>query len=371
MTEIKLGEVVQRRRKENNMTQEELAFALGVSKSAVSKWENQQTMPDVLLLPAMASLFKISIDELLGYSPQLTQEEIRHWYKYFSDEFVIREFSSVKQEIDTMLEKYSVCYAFQLQMVILLFNHFNLLEDVTKRNSLLEELLQLSETIKKESSQPNLAKQANVTQAIIYSLLDKNEMVMVLLGKEVDLYLAENQILANAYYRLGNLPKAAETLQIEIYQNLFALLSNSSYYLSLLAEEPDKMMETVKRVRQVAEAYQIKILSPYAYLTFLFSAFLSLLGIDRRDTALNIMAEIVDIVERSPNIALQGDDYFDRLSLWLSTQTEFSNTIPRDKSFVMTSILDFFTSQPLIEEKLGGNFKYQKLLQRLNQITRS
>ncbi|MGX6978720.1 helix-turn-helix domain-containing protein [Vagococcus elongatus] len=370
MTEIKLGKIVQRCRKEKNMTQEELAIALGVSKSAVSKWENHQTMPDVLLLPALASLFKISIDELLGYSPQLTQEETRQWYKHFSDEFTRKNFSEVKQEIDAMLGKYSVCYSFQLQMVILLFNHLNLAGDATDRNSLLEELLQLSETIKKETSQPNLAKQANVIQAIIYSLLDKNEMVMVLLGKEVNLYLAENQVLANAYFRSGDLKKAGEILQIEIYQNLFALVSNSSHYLSLL-ETPEKVNETIKRIKQITAAYQIKELSPYTYLTFLFSSFIQLLTLDEREDALEAMTEIIEILKMSPAIELQGDDYFDQVVFWLDKQTDLGNTIPRDKSLVKASILEFFTSQPLIEEKLGRDSTYQKLFQQLMKLTGS
>ncbi|MBQ8175045.1 MAG: helix-turn-helix transcriptional regulator [Clostridia bacterium] len=48
------------------MTQEELAERIGVSAQAVSKWEQQVSCPDVLLLPRLAKIFGTTIDELFG-----------------------------------------------------------------------------------------------------------------------------------------------------------------------------------------------------------------------------------------------------------------------------------------------------------------
>jgi len=42
------------------------------------KWETASTYPDIALLPKLAAFFNISIDELIGYEPQLTKEAIRH-----------------------------------------------------------------------------------------------------------------------------------------------------------------------------------------------------------------------------------------------------------------------------------------------------
>ena len=53
-------------RKEQSMTQEALASALGLTAQAVSKWENGQGYPDVSLLPKLADLFGVSIDALFG-----------------------------------------------------------------------------------------------------------------------------------------------------------------------------------------------------------------------------------------------------------------------------------------------------------------
>ncbi len=53
-------------RKEKNMTQMELADAMGVSYQAVSNWERGNSMPDISKLPELAQIFECSVDELLG-----------------------------------------------------------------------------------------------------------------------------------------------------------------------------------------------------------------------------------------------------------------------------------------------------------------
>ena len=63
---MNLGNNISEKRKAKGMTQEELAANLGVSPQAVSKWENDLSCPDISLLPAIAKIFGMSVDELLG-----------------------------------------------------------------------------------------------------------------------------------------------------------------------------------------------------------------------------------------------------------------------------------------------------------------
>lgn len=60
-----LGEVLKQHREECKMTQEFVAEAIGVSRQAVSKWENGTSDPNTSNLIALAKLFKISPEELL------------------------------------------------------------------------------------------------------------------------------------------------------------------------------------------------------------------------------------------------------------------------------------------------------------------
>lgn len=68
--EMTLGKKIVQYRKEKGMTQEEMAEKLGVSSQAVSKWENDISCPDILLLAPLAKLLGVTVDELLSDKPK-------------------------------------------------------------------------------------------------------------------------------------------------------------------------------------------------------------------------------------------------------------------------------------------------------------
>ena len=68
--------VIQEKRKELGLTQEQVAEYLNVSIPAVSKWEKGSTSPDISLLPPLARLLKIDMNTLLCFQEDLSQEEI-------------------------------------------------------------------------------------------------------------------------------------------------------------------------------------------------------------------------------------------------------------------------------------------------------
>lgn len=63
---IKLADRLVTLRKENKLSQEALAEKLGLSRQAISKWERAEASPDTDNLIALAALYGISLDELLG-----------------------------------------------------------------------------------------------------------------------------------------------------------------------------------------------------------------------------------------------------------------------------------------------------------------
>ncbi len=95
---IKIGTIIKKLRTENNITQDILATAVGVTPQAISRWESEGGYPDIELLPALADFFAVSIDELLGY--KLSERE--------------GELEKVKKEIDRLSEVGTIeeCIAF-------------------------------------------------------------------------------------------------------------------------------------------------------------------------------------------------------------------------------------------------------------------
>ena len=66
MNQDKIGELIKKIRKDNNLTQAELADKLGVTYQAVSKWENGKNIPDIAILKQISEEFNIDINDLLN-----------------------------------------------------------------------------------------------------------------------------------------------------------------------------------------------------------------------------------------------------------------------------------------------------------------
>ena len=71
---LAIGENIRNFRKKNDLTQEALADRLGVTYQSISRWENGTTYPDIELIPAIAEVFAVTVDELLGM-PQIEKEK--------------------------------------------------------------------------------------------------------------------------------------------------------------------------------------------------------------------------------------------------------------------------------------------------------
>ena len=72
-----IGAKIKQLRRGREMTQEQLAEFMNLSVSAVSQWECDKTMPDIMQLPALANIFEVSADELLGINLAKTEEKIQ------------------------------------------------------------------------------------------------------------------------------------------------------------------------------------------------------------------------------------------------------------------------------------------------------
>lgn len=62
---LNLGENLKKQRKEKNLSQEQLAEMLNVSRQAISKWESNKTYPDIENLILLRNLFNVSLDDLI------------------------------------------------------------------------------------------------------------------------------------------------------------------------------------------------------------------------------------------------------------------------------------------------------------------
>ena len=75
-----ISDILRKLRQKLELTQEELAEKIGVSGQAVSKWERNECYPDITLLPGLADIFEVSVDELLGVKTEEKNEKLNDIY---------------------------------------------------------------------------------------------------------------------------------------------------------------------------------------------------------------------------------------------------------------------------------------------------
>lgn len=76
MNQEKIGSLIKKIRKENNLTQQDFAKKYGVTYQAVSKWENGKNIPDIALLKEICSDYNIDINELLDNNYTVKKKNI-------------------------------------------------------------------------------------------------------------------------------------------------------------------------------------------------------------------------------------------------------------------------------------------------------
>ena len=80
---MKIGDNLFQARKKSGLSQEKVAEKLGVSRQTISKWETDETIPDIFQSKKLATLYDISLDKLVDFDIEL--EKIENAIEKFND----------------------------------------------------------------------------------------------------------------------------------------------------------------------------------------------------------------------------------------------------------------------------------------------
>ena len=81
---MSLGSSLYNARKQSGLSQEEVAGKLGVSRQTISKWETDETLPDIRQSKGLAMLYHLTLDELIGYN--FDEQQARQMIESVSDQ---------------------------------------------------------------------------------------------------------------------------------------------------------------------------------------------------------------------------------------------------------------------------------------------
>lgn len=364
MNDINLSENLVRLRHAKKLTQEQLADFLGVTKASVSKWETRQSLPDILLLPRLAAFYGVTVDELIGYEPQLSREQIQKLYSELAAGFASRPFDEAVKKTRLLINRYYSCYPFLLQVGILYLNHLDLAEK-EQRCEILNEISALCTHIADSCTSADICADAATLKAMTDLQLGKIREVIDSLEPVSDPKRISNSsgsVLIQAYMLSGQKEKALDMCQISMYLGLLTLIGSSVQYLSAAVGELSDCEETIRRTDRLIEAYQLELLHPNSAAQFYYQSALVYAYHECFDAAAERLLKYEKTVRHllsEDNLKLHGDSYFDRIDKWIEA-LELGSAPPRNIRAVARSSWEIL-EEPLFEP-LKQNPAFKKIL---------
>lgn len=161
---IKIGAIIKKLRVENNITQDTLATAIGVTPQAISRWESGGGYPDIELLPMLADFFSVSTDELLGYKLSEREQELSDIKKEME---CLAEIGSVEAQVAyarNAYARYPNDYEIRYNLAVCLY----LVWEETHDEALFKEIEALLKSVANECSDENTRYDAINTLIMLY-----------------------------------------------------------------------------------------------------------------------------------------------------------------------------------------------------------
>lgn len=350
MNTFQFATIFTNRRKQLQLTQEDIAKFIGVSRAAVSKWEKGLSYPDITILPKLAMYFDISIDTLLGYEPQLTKERITNIYGELAEQFANQPFEQVEAQLEKLVMEYYSCYPFLMKMSVLLLNY---LPQSSNEEKTVNNILRICERVKNNTEELQLLQEATAIEASLYLIQQKPEKVIELLGNQPTIEFNNEAIIASALTLLQQTEQAKQVFQVNTFQKLFAVICSMTEGLMLEIENEEYIDETVHRVQQLIGIFEAEQLSINTVLVFYIRASVVYAMQGRQQQAIQMLEHYLrTCLKIKFPLTVSGGDYFYLLQSWIDEQHNIIQQAPRDKESIKRDLLGSIEQQPLLASLL-------------------
>lgn len=237
--ELNIGKSVRALRQERNVTQEELANAIGVTAQAVSKWERNEGYPDVTMLPKIARYFGVSLDTVYGVDAKREQREI---FELINRVRSIWPRGECEGELREGLEKYPGSFELMTELA------YVLTESGKKDAS--EEAVRLLEEVLDRCTDQKIRNRAYPGLCRAYEYAQRHKDALHAAMNLPDLFQTSAHELSLIY--------RGEELVEHIQRSLAALFKLADRWISALAEE--NFYSTEEKIRlheKMIELYRI------------------------------------------------------------------------------------------------------------------
>lgn len=254
---MQIGQVIRKYRKENNLTQEEMASRLGVTTPAVNKWENGNSYPDILLLAPIARLLHISLDTLLSYQEDLSDAEIGSIVQEMDRRLKEESYEDVFRWSKEIIETYPNCKMLIWQLATIL-DAQRLLQSVSDAEKYDTYIINCYERVL-ESEDEKMRVCAADSLFGYYTRKEQYEKAESFLRYYSDQSPERKRKQAVIYSKTGRKQeayKAYEELLFSSYQ-ILSMVFNSIYLLAMQDDNLNKAREMVKKQQELAHLFEM------------------------------------------------------------------------------------------------------------------
>lgn len=265
---IQISSTIKEERLRRGMTQESLAEYLNTTKTTISKWENASLYPDITMLPKLAKVFNISVDDLLNYSITMTDEEIKKISISLSK---MINHTNYPEYLATVRDYYvSNCNEFSLlsSLLGLLMNHISYCQNEEQNNETIELAYKMIHLIEDNCDIDEIKKHAKGYK-LAFQIYDGKYTDIINNVPDHDMKLGQSFMLAQAYILNGEKSKANSVIQTDMYQSLMLYLQN--FTLRLTYDLHTLSIENLEnRIYHLNTAFNIDYLYPYLTITIYY-----------------------------------------------------------------------------------------------------
>lgn len=141
MIHMMLSDNIRKLRKQRQLSQEQLAEAMGVSTASVSKWENSQCAPELTMLMELADYFGVSVDSLLGHEVTGSRKEK---LLLQMDTLINKE---LMEEATEIAEKLLQCYPNDIDVIRNVSDFYYIVFSKTRSKSVVHKSIELTKRL--------------------------------------------------------------------------------------------------------------------------------------------------------------------------------------------------------------------------------
>lgn len=215
---MEIGKRIKELRVSKSMTQEDLAFKLGVSTQAVSRWETSITYPDITLLPILANMFDMTVDYLLDVDIMKKQQEIDAIFEEDAKLFNEGKTDERQKLIESAVKKYPNSWKLKDQLINIYFTISNNLEDYN--NEYVDKTIELGNEILEKCTEDYIRYSAMQLLVFCYRKIDNLDKAKEIVGK------LPSMVVSNEFL-YPDVVKGVE--RIKATQNIFGFLAEMFY----------------------------------------------------------------------------------------------------------------------------------------------